>query len=69
MRKTFLEWLKTKDNKSLKNFTVIEYCTGDSGDLGRVAGNVFANSKEEAKEIYKKRFNISDSNIYFYDFI
>lgn len=68
MKKTFLEWCKKPSESDVKRFKVIEYCTGDFGDIGTEIGFLYATSAEQAKELYKGLNRIKDSEIGFYGF-
>ena len=52
----------------MKEFTIIEYSTGDFGDSGSRIGTIKANSPEEAKIKFQKENNIKDPEIGFYGF-
>ena len=54
--------------KELKRFHVIEYCTGDFGDIGNHIGEIEAVSSETAKAKFQLENNIKDSEIGFYGF-
>ncbi len=52
----------------MRKFKIIEYCTGDFGDLGSHIGEIDAENQVEAKEKFKQQNNIKDSEIGFYGF-
>lgn len=52
----------------MKIYIVIEYLTGDWGEIGRQVGKIEATSKEDAKLKWQKLKSISDYEICFYSF-
>lgn len=55
--------------KTLKKFIIVEYSSGDFGDLGNNIGTIEAENKAHAKQLFQEKRKLSDSEILYFDFI